>query len=167
MSDLYRSGRGGAGNFHSRPSLDEASKDIEAQHESSLNLTRTTSATKPPPEYLHTGRGGAGNWVQPSELSSQGLAQTQDSSLAFSQPGASKPSYKGGRGGAGNYGWAEAEEEERKKREREGEREEERRKREVERAVMRDVEVGLARPERAFGGAYEMRDNGRGQDRQK
>ncbi|KAF8864196.1 hypothetical protein BDZ45DRAFT_57028 [Acephala macrosclerotiorum] len=158
MSDLYRSGRGGVGNFHSRPSLDEvgANKDIEAQIESPLSLTRSTSATNPPPDYVHTGRGGAGNWVQPKDLASQGLAQ--ESPISYSNPGAAKPSYKGGRGGAGNYRTEDAKEEERKRR-----NEEERRRMEVQRVVQRDVESGLARPERAYGGAggggaYKMKE---------
>jgi hypothetical protein len=59
--------------------------------------------------------------------------------------GASKPTYRGGRGGAGNYIDFEAEEKEKRERE-------ERIRREVEEGVERDVERGLARPERAYGG---------------
>lgn len=59
--------------------------------------------------------------------------------------GSSKPSYRGGRGGAGNYTDFDAEEKERKETEA-------RRREEVERAVEKDVESGLARPERAYGG---------------
>ncbi|KUJ20956.1 uncharacterized protein LY89DRAFT_420656 [Mollisia scopiformis] len=156
MSDLFRSGRGGAGNFHTKNDIEELKKaeDLESQSQidpssTSINdLTRSISATKPPPEYLHTGRGGAGNWVQPKELHSQGL--TQESTLSGQDAssralGSSKPTYRGGRGGAGNYG--SFEEEERLKREAE-----EKKRAEVERAVERDVESGLARPERAYGG---------------
>src|SRR4051794_12215260 len=30
--------------------------------------TQPSSTTNPPPEYAHSGRGGAGNWIQPSTL---------------------------------------------------------------------------------------------------
>lgn len=66
--------------------------------------------------------------------------------------GSSKPTYRGGRGGAGNY--YDADEEQRRLKE-----EEERVRKEVEGRVERDVEAGLARPERAYGGnggAWEM-----------
>jgi hypothetical protein len=67
--------------------------------------------------------------------------------------GGSKPTYKGGRGGAGNYTDFEAEERARRE-------EEERVRAEMERRVERDVEAGLARPARAYGGvvggSYEM-----------
>jgi hypothetical protein len=67
--------------------------------------------------------------------------------------GQSKPTYRGGRGGAGNYVDFEAEERERRE-------EEERVRADVERQVERDVEAGLARPPRAYGGpgAWEMVD---------
>lgn len=141
--------------------------DLESQTQPTLtaDLTRAISASKPPPEYLHTGRGGAGNWVQPSELTAQGLAQvgppdatseasaTSPSSASNAKIGVSqrvlggaKPTYRGGRGGAGNY--TDFAEEERLKKE-----EEERVRRETEDRITRDVEAGLARPPRAYGGA--------------
>ncbi len=64
----------------------------------------------------------------------------------------SKPTFRGGRGGAGNY-YDPAEEEKKRK------EEEERQKREVEERIERDVEQGLAKPPRAYGGvggAWEM-----------
>lgn len=112
---------------------------------------------KPCTDLSQAGRGGAGNWVQPKELQSQGL--TQESSLRGQDAskrtlGSSKPTYKGGRGGAGNYVNPEEEEKER--------REQEQKKRnQVEKAVERDVESGLARPERTYGGqggSWEMGD---------
>ncbi|KAE8451300.1 hypothetical protein EG329_004465 [Mollisiaceae sp. DMI_Dod_QoI] len=173
MSDLFRSGRGGAGNFHSKASVEGASKaeDLESQvyintSSNSINdLTRRISATNPPPEYVHTGRGGAGNWVQPKELHAQGLTQEstpigQDASQRILV--SSKPTYRGGRGGAGNYVSTEADEKEMERKE-----QEEKKRVEVQRAVERDVESGLARPERAYGGvagSYEM-NNMRSQDR--
>lgn len=68
--------------------------------------------------------------------------------------GQSKPTYRGGRGGAGNY--TDFEEEVRKKRD-----EERRVREEMERRVERDVEAGLARPVKSYQGgpaAFEMGD---------
>lgn len=69
--------------------------------------------------------------------------------------GSSKPSYRGGRGGAGNY-YEDPEVERRRV-----EEEEERRRKEMDRRVEKDVEAGLARPARAYGGlsggAFEMK----------
>jgi len=64
----------------------------------------------------------------------------------------SKPIFRGGRGGAGNY--TDFAEEERVRKE-----EEERLRRETERRIEKDVEAGLARPPKAYGGmggAWEM-----------
>jgi hypothetical protein len=68
--------------------------------------------------------------------------------------GGSKPTYRGGRGGAGNYTDFEAEERARKE-------EEERLRIEIESRIERDVEAGLARPPKAYGGiggVWEMGD---------
>lgn len=169
-------------------------QDPEALPPATADLARALSASQPAPEYLHTGRGGAGNWLKPTDLAQAGLAQTSSpdptsitptsssssptaaspstssssSPPLFANPsstsrpgigvskrvlGGSKPTYKGGRGGAGNYTDFEAEERARKE-------EEERVRAEMERRVERDVEAGLARPARAYGGvvggSYEM-----------
>jgi len=112
---------------------------------------------------MHSGRGGAGNWVKPSELASSGLSQTTADNAPTSNistkktpvVGQSKPTYRGGRGGAGNYYEDPAVEEKRR------EEEEEERRVKMERAVERDVEAGLARPAKAYGGvnggSYEMK----------
>jgi hypothetical protein len=125
---------------------------------STSDLAHALSASRPPPEYLHIGRGGAGNWIAPSELSAQGLEQVSSPDATSTSPsnpniaiskrvlGGAKPSYRGGRGGAGNY--TDFAEEERVRRE-----EEERVKRETEQRITRDVEAGLARPPKAYGGA--------------
>jgi hypothetical protein len=66
--------------------------------------------------------------------------------------GQSKPTYRGGRGGAGNYTDFIAEDHWRKQ-------EEERVRLDMERKVEQDVEAGLPRPPRAYGGvggAWEM-----------
>jgi hypothetical protein len=68
--------------------------------------------------------------------------------------GGARPTYRGGRGGAGNY--TDFAEEERLKKE-----EEEKLRREAEERVVKDVEAGLARPPKAYGGhggAWEMGD---------
>ena len=97
--------------------------------------------------------------TSPSELSSSNASASQgqqpsNPTIGVSKRviGGSKPTYRGGRGGAGNYSDPEAEE--KAKRE-----EDERRRVEMERAVERDVELGLARPAKAYGGqggAWEM-----------
>ncbi|KAH8793903.1 hypothetical protein BGZ57DRAFT_848232 [Hyaloscypha finlandica] len=185
MSEPYKKvGRGGAGNFYSKKDVEDVkgkgkAVDPEALPPSTADLTRAISASQTAPEYLHTGRGGAGNWLKPTDLTSSGLTQMSlpdPTSITASSPsptqvgpssssptsqfasgsrpgigvskrvlGASKPSYRGGRGGAGNYTDLEAEE-----RARRGE--EERVRVEMERRVERDVEAGLARPARAYGG---------------
>jgi hypothetical protein len=61
-----------------------------------------------------------------------------------------KPAYKGGRGGAGNYIVSERE---RAREEEERERKEAERVRLMEEKIRRDVERGLARPPRTYGGA--------------
>jgi hypothetical protein len=141
--------------------------DLESQP-STTDLARALSASQPPSEYLHTGRGGAGNWYQPAELTAQGLEQvaSPDATSPVSPPstpgigiskrvlGGAKPAYRGGRGGAGNY--TDFAEEERRRRERE-----EVERRETEERITRDVEAGLARPPKAYGGrggAWELGD---------
>jgi len=165
-----RIGRGGAGNFYSPKHVEDASKaaaaeDPEAQTPimTTNDLTRASASTAPPPEYQHTGRGGAGNWVKPDELESQGFSQEHDSISTATSPtpvsgtsfvlGASKPTYRGGRGGAGNYTDAETEER--------GKEKEESLRREMGLRAERDVEAGLARPPKTYGGVggvWEMGD---------
>ncbi|KAK0113188.1 hypothetical protein ONS95_014886 [Cadophora gregata] len=162
MSDIYRKvGRGGAGNYYSKKDIADATKnssDLESQTSSHTKGPNTTSHGHAP-EYQHTGRGGAGNWVQPAELQSHGLAQQSEDihSTETTRPaeapvqrvmGSSKPTYRGGRGGAGNY-FDDGEEARRLEEEKV---EEERRKREVQGKVEEDVERGLKKPERAYSG---------------
>lgn len=112
------------------------------------------NSTNPHTDSSLAGRGGAGNWVQPKELHSQGLTQESSPDVSQRTLGSSKPTYRGGRGGAGNYGSLEEEEK--------GKRElEQKRREQVEKAVERDVESGLARPEKTYGGqggSWEMGD---------
>ena len=98
------------------------------------------------------GRGGAGNWYQPSELQKEGVFTQPSDSTAIptsSKPHVSTPWHpegqempvaRSGRGGAGNFVWKS---EEQAKKERE---EEERRREVVREGVERDVEAGLAKP---------------------
>jgi hypothetical protein len=72
--------------------------------------------------------------------------------------GQSKPTYRGGRGGAGNYYESSAADEKQKA-------EEDERKRQVlDRMVERDVEAGLAKPPKAYGGmaggSFELKEGG-------
>jgi len=159
MTEPYKKmGRGGAGNFYSKDDIATAAAITDTESQSPTNdLTKTPTSSLPPSEYIHSGRGGAGNWIKPSELPSAGPTQTTSPSAnpilakkIVAQ--ANKPVYRGGRGGAGNYGDLEAEEKVRRER-----ASEERRK--VEERVERDVELGLSKPPKAYGGlagAWEM-----------
>ncbi|KAI1340527.1 hypothetical protein F5Y15DRAFT_42149 [Xylariaceae sp. FL0016] len=118
MGDVYRrSGRGGAGNFYSSKDIDEINRakadDLEAQKPPPADDTPTDPASAPslpsrtssltpaaktttdPPAYARSGRGGAGNFIDP--LSAHPVSATS-SSLP-------KPSARpfSGRGGAGNF----------------------------------------------------------------
>lgn len=177
--------------------LTRSKQDIEAQTPtSSKALAAAIASSQVPPEYQHTGRGGAGNWIQPAEMVNQGLSQTAatggnptaestSSSLpAPETPGTtspksptarpqrprlpsspsssstSTPRYRGGRGGAGNYTIPDtaAMKAERERKEKE---EEEKAIRLVEERIRQDVEAGLAKPAKAYGGvggAWELRD---------
>lgn len=98
------------------------------------------------------GRGGAGNWYQPTELEKEGnFTQPGDSTAipTTSKPQISTPWHpenqempvaRAGRGGAGNFVWKD-EEKERKKME-----DEERAKEKLNERVEKSVEEGLAKP---------------------
>jgi len=108
-------------------------------------------------EYAHSGRGGAGNWFSPANLTTAGAFTTTDksappSSSASSKPRAPRsvaqvpvaeqPSRITGRGGAGNFVW-------------ETEAEQKAKVDAIEKmysihdGVLRDVEEQLARPGKA------------------
>ncbi|CAL3964806.1 hypothetical protein PZA11_002272 [Diplocarpon coronariae] len=117
MSEVYKKiGRGGAGNYCSKQDLVQAAKNSDLESASQHPSSSPSATSAPAPGYLHTGRGGAGNRVQASELISSGLTPSQSTSdpTSTSKPaageasaarvmGSSKPTYRGGRGGAGNY----------------------------------------------------------------
>lgn len=179
MTETYaKLGRGGAGNFYAPSDLQPSSSDLEAQSQSrsasqtsqaDLALARTLSSQQPAPEYAHTGRGGAGNWIKPSEhaaplpTTAADVGQSATSSPASDRAaphshqtggaGAAplpKPSLRAGRGGAGNFDWgaAAAEEAERQRKEEEGRRAEEDGKKVVEEEVENAL-AGLTTPGRA------------------
>ncbi|KAK2630149.1 hypothetical protein QTJ16_000969 [Diplocarpon rosae] len=179
MTEVYQKvGRGGAGNFYSKQDMVEANKNSDLESASRQRPTSNPSpaSTAPAPEYLHTGRGGAGNWVQPSELASSGLAQIHPTSdlISTSKPaagaspaarvgGSSKPTYRSGRGGAGNYHdlmpGVEGEEE--------GlpmESEERSIKLWAERQAQEAAERALMRPEKAYRGSGRSGRSGGGMD---
>ncbi|OTA91551.1 hypothetical protein M434DRAFT_397077 [Hypoxylon sp. CO27-5] len=130
MADVYRrSGRGGAGNFYSQKDIEEVtkkaaeSKDPEAQNPqhfpddepptdpadvpsqtASQFVSAASSGT-----YARSGRGGAGNFVDPAGISEGSALPTSSSTTttAVSRPHQPPPtnprSGLSGRGGAGNW----------------------------------------------------------------
>ena len=135
-------------------SIAERHQDLEANPPpSDPNPSSSTASTsQQPQDYAHTGRGGAGNWYQPTALAQSGTFTSATDATAIptsSKPQVSKPWHpetqelpvaRAGRGGAGNFVWKD-EEKERVRKE-----EEERRKEEVSEGVQRGVEEELKRP---------------------
>ncbi|RPA79482.1 hypothetical protein BJ508DRAFT_328375 [Ascobolus immersus RN42] len=128
MSNYIRSGRGGAGNMLTQKELEEREKqiqkDLEAQgapvndqeYMDSLSRQKTKADTEAGwNDYRHKGRGGAGNYFVPSELSETGTF-SHDTAASATELGSSVPTSGEmatqrpwrGRGGAGN--WAADEE---------------------------------------------------------
>ncbi|ORY12547.1 hypothetical protein BCR34DRAFT_651039 [Clohesyomyces aquaticus] len=150
-------GRGGAGNIVTEAQVQAQTKRVAEDLEAQRSLTSSaappaTSATSNPQDYAHSGRGGAGNWYQPSELAAHGSFVSPDDSTSLpttDRPAVSTPWHpetqempvaRAGRGGAGNFVWKGEEEKERER------RVEEERRRGVEERVERVVEEGLAKP---------------------
>ncbi|TVY32552.1 hypothetical protein LOCC1_G008955, partial [Lachnellula occidentalis] len=129
MTEPYqKTGRGGAGNFYSKedikPSLQPSDLESQSQRQSqqteALEELSASNSSQPPTEYLHTGRGGAGNWVKPSELPLNPTLPTTTPESTIPIPAPTplvKPVFRGGRGGAGNYDWGAVEAEERRREE--------------------------------------------------
>jgi hypothetical protein len=98
------------------------------------------------------GRGGAGNWYQPTELQKEGVFTEPIDSTAVptsSKPQVSKPWHpssqelpvaRAGRGGAGNFVWKNEEKEKAEK------LEEQKAKERLSEGVEKDVEGGLQKP---------------------
>ncbi|KAH6850281.1 hypothetical protein B0I37DRAFT_371235 [Chaetomium sp. MPI-CAGE-AT-0009] len=174
-SDVFRRvGRGGAGNFYSKQDVQDAEKKASTttvrprsprSTPNPLTLTPThatgSSSLGPGTNYTRAGRGGAGNFTFSSTedaastltSSADTAAQKQEeeadrakaaAAVAASLAAKSKTGGLSGRGGAGNWsmGGGGREEEEREERRREEE--------ELERKVLRDVEVGLPPPARVY-----------------
>lgn len=170
MADAYRKvGRGGAGNFYSKKDVEEVTKsqtsDPEAQRpvpaDEPPSDPAEAPATGPPivdtgasstPAYARTGRGGAGNFVDPQTASSATIrapAQphpatvhtTGNQSLAGSTSSQPAPRLSG-RGGAGNYATGE-------QRIIDGGEQERKRKEAIDNDIFADVRAGLQEPGRA------------------
>ncbi|OAK99216.1 hypothetical protein IQ06DRAFT_336813 [Phaeosphaeriaceae sp. SRC1lsM3a] len=150
-------GRGGAGNIlQAKEDSKKIVEDVEANRASAPIAQPSQPTSQQPSDYAHMGRGGAGNWYQPTELQKDGtFTQPADStaiptsskpqiSTPWHPEGQELPVARAGRGGAGNFVWKS---EEQVRREREGRELDELKKKEnVQREVERDVEAVLARP---------------------
>lgn len=111
---FVRTGRGGAGNFHwDEPGPSNQEHDTEAQKPSTLGERRKASAklerlqigdvmakrvSSAP--FMHTGRGGAGNYTQSNEI--QSAKSPRSASAMYASSASSTPTTAFGRGGAGN-----------------------------------------------------------------
>jgi hypothetical protein len=112
-----RTGRGGAGNFHwDEQTLSNANQqpETEAQQPTTLRQRRKASSklerlqidsamakriSSAP--FIHTGRGGAGNYTQSNEI--QSAKSPRSASATYASSSATPPTAGGfGRGGAGN-----------------------------------------------------------------
>lgn len=153
-------GRGGAGNIEAlQREREQAAADVEAQQPKVLpNQPDSTSVDhSEPPQYAHTGRGGAGNYYSPRELATTGsFAGTEvvDSdqttasagrrcSIVSVQQSAAPTVHKVGRGGAGNYDFSA------QARESSAPEGEQSKQRDIESSVVQDVEEQLAVPPKA------------------
>ncbi|KAH4897295.1 hypothetical protein HBI80_198170 [Parastagonospora nodorum] len=157
-------GRGGAGNIlQAKEDSKKIVEDIEANRaptSTSQSAQAIAQATAQQAcDYAHMGRGGTGNWYQPTELQKEGTFTQPSDSTAIptsSKPQVSTPWHpesqelpvaRSGRGGAGNFVWKS---EEQVRREREGrEMDEIKKKEKVSLEVERGVEAVLARPGQA------------------
>ncbi|EME48601.1 hypothetical protein DOTSEDRAFT_67592, partial [Dothistroma septosporum NZE10] len=110
-------GRGGAGNIQA---VEQETKRLAADIEAGQDSTRSFSQFPPTlgeQQYAYKGRGGAGNWYSPKDLSDTGVYKDFGLSqrigdgvnavghepLPQDNAGASEQVRKLGRGGAGNY----------------------------------------------------------------
>lgn len=162
-------GRGGAGNYEAiQRENEKISKDLEANQSAADNATNDYAppdiAEKSEAQYAHTGRGGAGNYYSPQDLSQKGNfvgAQTShilgDGTPAPSEntrPAAAPaatgtlggPPPKTGRGGAGNFDFGINEAERKAARQHE---EADRRQQQLKEDVEKGVKENLAFPSKA------------------
>ncbi|KAF2718306.1 hypothetical protein K431DRAFT_306207 [Polychaeton citri CBS 116435] len=158
-------GRGGAGNIQAfaeqqpQPSSQKSSEvDLEANRQPTTPTaepSQSYSEQQQQKEYAHTGRGGAGNWYSPRELSEKGnfhdsnlhtAAGRSASGSSLSAAGDAGSARPLGRGGAGNYYGYGADSEVRASLRR---REEEAKRERLYEDIERGVEETLAMPQRA------------------
>ncbi|CAF3468327.1 unnamed protein product [Fusarium graminearum] len=174
--DVYRkTGRGGAGNYVVQNKADDADKvkltantpfililkppqDLEAQSLATDEVPPPDRATANVP--ARAGRGGSGNYVNPSDLPdaaeqdemARKTAAAVNASLMKNQ--AVRGGGLGGRGGAGNWKHAISFEEEERMREEEKSRGEA-----LEKKVRETVEKGLKMPEKVHHGPQHVKRN--------
>ncbi|KIW01072.1 uncharacterized protein PV09_07363 [Verruconis gallopava] len=148
-------GRGGAGNIEA--ANQKQIDDLEAQRSRGeprpvepAESSKSSSIASPAnlnQEYAHMGRGGAGNWYSPKDLSQTGKFDTSPEQLSSESRSidkdATSESRHRGRGGAGNFIWSSEEETNVEKRRKEVEIE-------LKEMVAKGVEAELAPPPRAF-----------------
>lgn len=156
-------GRGGAGNIQREN--EKISNDLEANQSAADNATNSyvppDIAEKSEAQYAHTGRGGAGNYYSPQDLSQTGSfsgAQTShilgdgtpapsDNTRPAAAPAATGGlTSKTGRGGAGNYDFGINEAERKAARQHE---EADRRQQQLKEDVEKGVQDNLAFPSKA------------------
>ncbi len=176
-----------------RPMLKEtcdAAQDVEAQRSIDNDLTvdeadareRLNNTHRPPPDYAHSGRGGAGNWFSPrEEIEKQGQQEGQEMKpMEKDRPGkTSSPSTPssstssttsptmgrreikfrpGGRGGAGNIEYGrQIQEQRRREAERAANKNQGKKDVEISQQVVVDVEAGLTPPPKARLGKDRLR----------
>ncbi|KAI9759956.1 MAG: hypothetical protein M4579_001989 [Chaenotheca gracillima] len=190
MAGLRSIGRGGAGNHVSRTSTLEptAPNDLEAQTQQVGTENKTETVRARPlskSEYIHTGRGGAGNWGEPPEVVAASIkaeANTTGNSGSDGQKGktintappitrttttsppptprdapANRNGSMTGRGGAGNFA---ANKKAMKEQEAEVEKQKERERATRQEQVRDDVEAQLELPGRAFLGGKKAASGG-------
>ncbi|KAL7785519.1 hypothetical protein V8C37DRAFT_393905 [Trichoderma ceciliae] len=150
---LRKVGRGGAGNYVSSKQAEEASRGLEAQELkaiASTPLPARSPARSPAPSHgpFGAGRGGAGNFVDPTTYAAQNQGQLADETgpaVASRLKNHPQPHRSGwsGRGGAGNFRSDLAAENERRQEDEKG------RAVELDKKIKEAVEGALKLPEKA------------------
>ncbi|KAI1822323.1 hypothetical protein F4861DRAFT_397380 [Xylaria intraflava] len=167
MGDAYvRTGRGGAGNFHTQKDIDDVAtkaraEDIEAQKPTAPN----PSPPAGPSVFVRSGRGGAGNFVLSSSSGLPTTSPNPDPSIptpdptstsiptpvpvsvpvsVSTQPAPTRSKYSG-RGGAGN--WADDESAETKRAKLEQDK---RRKEALDAGIAQEIRASLPQPPRTY-----------------
>ncbi|KAK4554966.1 hypothetical protein LTR86_008114 [Recurvomyces mirabilis] len=166
-------GRGGAGNIYAvGQEVARTKADVEANRSTAASSgvddeQPTDQMREGEQQYAHTGRGGAGNYYSPQQLTETGsfsnaarshiigdgtqapspqASNKMASSATTSEKSSSGLSRKVGRGGAGNYAFGVGESEENAARKR---IDEEQRRQQVQADVEKGVEAMLAPPPKA------------------